>query len=154
MATFTITLPSEVEVLNGKQITFRAPADNDGITGIIVNDVTYDLVDTANNSISACVNVFKSGSLVSVIMDTENAKAIVQRNAAVPPGLDTHLDNTTAHITASERTAWNNKIGSVFFAGTTAPVDTRLLWIDTNETTGGLKYYNGSTWVGVPVQFT
>lgn len=28
------------------------------------------------------------------------------------------------------------------------------LWIDTNTETGGLKYYNGSTWVYVPVAFS
>ena len=42
----------------------------------------------------------------------------------------------------------------VFSAGTTAPSNTKLLWIDTTATTGGLKYYNGSAWVHVPVAFT
>lgn len=32
----------------------------------------------------------------------------------------------------------------VYHAGTSAPSNTNLLWIDTNATTGGLKYYNGS----------
>lgn len=39
----------------------------------------------------------------------------------------------------------------VFHAGTTAPSNTNLLWIDTNGSTGGLKYYNGSTWAYVPI---
>lgn len=38
--------------------------------------------------------------------------------------------------------------------GTTAPANTKKLWIDTTATTGGLKYYNGSAWVAVPVQYT
>lgn len=42
---------------------------------------------------------------------------------------------------------------AVFSAGTTAPSNTKLLWIDTTATTGGLKYYNGSAWVYVPVAY-
>lgn len=42
----------------------------------------------------------------------------------------------------------------VYHAGTSAPSSTNLLWIDTNATTGGLKYYNGSSWVHVPVAYS
>lgn len=38
----------------------------------------------------------------------------------------------------------------VFHVGTTAPTNTKLLWIDTAN---GLKYYNGSAWVTVPVAY-
>ena len=41
-----------------------------------------------------------------------------------------------------------------FTAGTSAPSNTSVLWIDTNATTGGLKYYDGSAWVHVPVAYT
>lgn len=44
--------------------------------------------------------------------------------------------------------------GKVFHAGTTAPSNTGLLWIDTTANTGGLKYHNGSAWVHVPVSTT
>lgn len=37
--------------------------------------------------------------------------------------------------------------GSGFVALSTAPTNTRLLWIDTNN--GLMKYYSGSTWKGV-----
>lgn len=37
-----------------------------------------------------------------------------------------------------------------FVVGTSAPSDTTKLWIDTNN---GLKYYNGSAWVVVPVAY-
>lgn len=43
---------------------------------------------------------------------------------------------------------------AVYSVGATAPADTRLLWIDTNSTAGGLKYYNGSAWAHVPVAYT
>lgn len=38
-----------------------------------------------------------------------------------------------------------------FAAGTSAPADTKKLWIDTTPVTGGLKYWNGSAWVHVPM---
>ena len=41
-----------------------------------------------------------------------------------------------------------------FAAGTTAPSDKTQLWIDTTANTGGLKYWNGSAWVTVPVGYT
>ena len=38
----------------------------------------------------------------------------------------------------------------VFATGSTAPTNTRLLWISPN----GLQYYNGSAWTPVPVAYT
>ena len=38
----------------------------------------------------------------------------------------------------------------VYHVGTTAPANTNLLWIDT---VNGLKYWNGSAWVTVPVAY-
>jgi hypothetical protein len=41
--------------------------------------------------------------------------------------------------------------GGGFVASSTEPDSTNVLWIDKNSITGGLKYYNGSAWVHVPV---
>lgn len=38
-----------------------------------------------------------------------------------------------------------------YHAGTSAPSDTTQLWIDTTASNPGLKYWNGSDWVNVPV---
>lgn len=43
---------------------------------------------------------------------------------------------------------------AVFSAGASAPSDKSLLWIDTTANTGGLKYWNGSAWVAVPVAYS
>ena len=40
-----------------------------------------------------------------------------------------------------------------FIAQSSAPSNTKTLWIDTTAGTGGLKYYNGSAWVSVPVAY-
>lgn len=41
-----------------------------------------------------------------------------------------------------------------FVVGASAPADRLKLWIDTTANTGGLKYFNGSAWVPVPVSYT
>ena len=41
----------------------------------------------------------------------------------------------------------------VFVAQPAPPEDEDILWIDTTANTGGLKYYNGSAWVAVPVMW-
>ena len=43
---------------------------------------------------------------------------------------------------------------SPFVAGASAPSDKTKLWIDTTASTGGLKYWDGSAWVAVPVAYT
>lgn len=39
----------------------------------------------------------------------------------------------------------------IWISGTEAPINTKVLWIDTTPNTGGLKYYDGSEWVYVPI---
>lgn len=67
-------------------------------------------------------------------------------------------DNTTAFTPTANYHPATKKyvdehaggISQVFHVGTTAPDNTNLLWIDTAN---GLKYYNGSAWVTVPVAY-
>lgn len=76
MATLTVTLPTGATVVNGKQVTFRAPCDCTGISGIVIDGTTYTLVDATTEQITG--HTFKKDAMVSVIMDTENNKAFVQ----------------------------------------------------------------------------
>lgn len=64
-----------------------------------------------------------------------------RKGAVVPQAGD-----YTAEQVGAKASGW-----SPFHAGTTAPTDTAQLWIDTTPDTGGLKYYNGTAWVPVPV---
>ena len=79
MSTLTVTLPSHTSVTNGKQIVFRVPCDCVGVTGIIINNNTYSLVD-ANKNILSDVNAsaFKAGAMISVVLDVDNYKAYIQ----------------------------------------------------------------------------
>lgn len=66
--------------------------------------------------------------------------------------------HTAAEVGAATESYVDTKLASFsscpFAVGTSAPSNKNLLWIDTTATTGGLKYYNGSSWVHVPVAYT
>ena len=58
-----------------------------------------------------------------------------------------------------EGTSWEERTSpqiklDVFAAGEAPPEDSKLLWIDTDPESGGLKYHNGAGWVHVPVAYT
>lgn len=79
MSTLTVTLPSHTSVHNGRQVVFRAPCDCIGVTGLIINNNTYALVDANNNIVSSInTNAFKAGAMISVILDVDNYKAYIQ----------------------------------------------------------------------------
>lgn len=73
--TINLTLPSE-SVVTGKQVTFKAPCDSNSVTGVKINDSLYSIVDSFGNPISSYA--FSEGSIVSIILDNEARKAIIQ----------------------------------------------------------------------------
>lgn len=79
MAILNVKLPDNTPICNGKQITFRAPCDCEGVTGINIDGDTYDLLSTVNEPVSKG-GTFISGALVSVIIDTDNNKAYIQNS--------------------------------------------------------------------------
>lgn len=81
MATLNVTLPEGASICNGKQVTFRAPCDCAGVTGIIIEGVTYALLDTTDTPIDTG-NAFVAGALVTVVIDDENKKAYIQNGGA------------------------------------------------------------------------
>ena len=85
-------------------------------------------------------------------------------NLGLPRGADGEADGavmyaTSQSLTEAQKTQARNNIGAisasevmadVFATGTTAPANTKLLWISPD----GLQYYNGSEWTHVPVAYT
>ena len=65
------------------------------------------------------------------------------------------LNGKQDKLTAGSGIAINGSVisvsggSAVFFVGTTAPENTKLLWIDTGA--GVTKYYTGSAWAALPV---
>lgn len=71
---------------------------------------------------------------------------------------------TQTWVTNQINTMASSIVTDVWYVGSTKPDQNKtgeeatkarkLLWIDTTASTGGLKYYNGSAWVHVPVAWT
>lgn len=74
--TLTLTLPSGEKIYTGRQVTFQAPCESEGLTGLIVDEVTYDLVSAMGTALVG--NSFDAGAMVSVIFNVETQKAYVQ----------------------------------------------------------------------------
>lgn len=76
--------------------------------------------------------------------------------------VNSHTSTINSHTTSINnlQTAMNNLVTDVWHIGSTPPSNAKLFWIDTNTTTGGLKYLpSGSTnsaanWKHVPVAWT
>lgn len=84
---------------------------------------------------------------------TENSEKLLTSGAvfaALAAKSDAAHDHDDRYYT---REQMNEKLAGLggFSVGTNPPTKTSLLWIDTTAKTGGLKYYNGSAWVPVPV---
>lgn len=101
MSTLTVTLPKGASVVDGKQLTFVAPCDCTGVTGIIIGETTYTLVDATNTCVSDKGNQFVSGAMVSVIMDTTNSRAYIQNSANSVIADDT-LDSKSANAVSNK----------------------------------------------------
>lgn len=152
MATLTVTLPAGTTVVNGKQVTFRAPCDCAGISGIVINGTTYTLVDATTEQITG--HTFKKDAMVSVIMDTENKKAFVQNgiiygvqsveltqsayDALVASG---GIDDNTFYIIIDDSEIAGNGIYGVIWDGTSssklARTDSAAMFVDPVPAVGG-----------------
>lgn len=99
-----------------------------------------------NNAVSAInpedigAQTALTGAQGQIVGFNENGKAVAQTfNMDIDTGV----------------TSFNGQKGAItfksFYVGTSAPSDTNVLWIDTSN---GLKYYNGTSWVVVPVAYS
>ena len=100
----------------------------DSTTGNIISPQT--LVDQVQNA---------AGTLLSNLVLMKDNTTAFTPTANYHPATKKYVDEHAG-----------GGISQVFHVGTTAPDNTNLLWIDTAN---GLKYYNGSAWVTVPVAY-
>ena len=111
-----------------------------------------DKVDAAEENIQAAIDNAEA-KLVQVNTTVNNA--ITQINQARDEALSS-IPNaetiaTKQYVTEQINAATASIVTDIFYYGSTAPSNTKLLWIDSNSTTGGLKYHNGTSWAHVPV---
>lgn len=80
-----LEVPGSVKVETGLQINFTAPCPCADVTGgLLLNGVTYTVVDALGNTATGKGGTWESGALVSVLVDVENARAYIQNAAAAP----------------------------------------------------------------------
>ena len=103
----------------------------------------------ARNNISAVT----SADITSAISGKANLASPALTGTPTAPTAAKGTNTTQIATTAFVQAAISGFSSDVFSTGNSAPSNTKLLWIDTNTTTGGLKYYNGSSWVHVPVAY-
>lgn len=81
-----LTLPAQVST--GTLVKFSAPCACESVTGgIVIDGVTYSMVDAAGNMVDEIGGMWTAGALVAVLIDTANKKAYIQNaafNAALP----------------------------------------------------------------------
>ena len=62
--------------------------------------------------------------------------------------------STTTQMNSAISAATASIVTDIYKTGSSAPSNTKLLWIDTGTSDPGLKYHNGSSWVTVPVRWS
>lgn len=104
---------------------------------------------TRIEQLRACAAAAKNFAIGKVLEAVDSMSGDIEELAEEIAAL--RREKAEVSHTHSEYAA-SNHTHAIYSVGTTAPGDTKLLWIDTTAGgTGGLKYHNGSDWVAVPV---
>lgn len=120
-----------------------------------VTNVKVEVTTTVNQALSDIgeaktdINTTVDSALSNV--DTTVNQALSDIDAAVEDALNSIPDSENIATKAYVNEALSSVVSDIWYYGNSAPSNTKLLWIDSDSTTGGLKYYDGSNWVHVPV---
>lgn len=101
-----------------------------------------EAVEEASEEIDAKLAQAKQ-EIADALLEIPNSENLVVKADLADYALKTYVDDALASL-----------VTDIYVASTTAPNNTKLLWIDTTASTGGLKYYNGSAWTHVPVAWS
>lgn len=118
------------------------------------NDIATAKTDINNTVATAKTEIDeKVQDALAEIPDSENlATKNYVDNAIATIDLSNYYTKTQVDNAVSAATA--SIVTDIWYYGASAPSNTKLLWIDSNSSTGGLKYYNGSSWAHVPVAWS
>ena len=149
-ATATITGTAENPKLN-----LGLPRGEAGeAAGAVMYNTTQSLTDAQKTQARNNISAVTSADITSAISGKANLASPALTGTPTAPTAAKGTNTTQIATTAFLQTAVSGFSSDVFSVGSSAPSNTKLLWIDTNATTGGLKYYNGSSWTHVPVAYT
>ena len=126
----------------------------DYVTAIRTNkgDQKIDYNALANKPTAATLGAVPTTTKINGKALTGNVTLTASDVSAVSNTTTVNGKALTSNITLSASDV--GALAQVFAVGTTAPSNTKLLWIDTTANTGGLKYHNGSAWVHIPVAYS
>ena len=147
MRKLTLRLPTEEKLHTGRQVTFEAPCNSEELGGLIVDGVTYAIVDS--NGRTLVDKSFSSGAMVSVIFNLEKKKAFVQNadtNAYLEGKFDKQLPQPSNTAKVGQvivvsvatpkgevlRTETVDPSGMFLHVGSDNPPATASVWIDPN----------------------
>lgn len=85
MATIQLTTPIG-GICNGKLLTFNAPVGSEEITSLSVAGIDFEIVDANGKALDECGIVFAKDSMITVALDIENRKAVLNSDAFLSSG--------------------------------------------------------------------
>lgn len=62
---------------HGEELTIHTPCDCTAVTGVQIAGVAYPFCDALGNSLANITSLFGEGSLIRVMIDTENTRAYI-----------------------------------------------------------------------------
>lgn len=68
--------------LHGEELTIVAPCDCSAVSGVQINGEAFPFYDTLGNHLNT--SLFAEGSLIRVMIDTENVRAYILNHAVTP----------------------------------------------------------------------
>lgn len=149
-------LKSQVETAKDEVTTAVTQAQNDITTTVTQaqNDIAVakDDIDNAVSEAQSSVALAKTEINTAVTNAKSEIDVKVENALASIP--DSENLATKIYVNEAIEEATSSIVTDIWTNDSIEPTNTKLLWIDPNETTGGLKYYNGSSWVHVPVAWS
>lgn len=86
----TRTIPA----VHGEEITIQTPCDCTNITGVKIAEDVFPFYDVCGNKLAGVGDLFSANSLIRVLIDTNNKRAIIlnrgvtPRNIGITHGID------------------------------------------------------------------
>ena len=118
--------------ITGEEIIVRTPCDGTSVEGVIIAGVEYPFYDAAGNAIGARAGLFSANTLIKVLIDVNNTRAILE----TLPGT-TFLSSTAIEANLA-------KLNSVFGTDHSLTCD----WIPNDELASTLSTSNASASIG------
>lgn len=103
--------------VNGEEITVKTPCSCSDVTGVQINGVAYPFYDALGDNLSDASDLFAAGSIIRVMIDTDNTRAYILNRGISKPNYVTEtmlasgwVDNTYSFEETYPHTSYNISI--------------------------------------------